>query len=215
MRFALSHGRLGPRPSGLVTGPDALARLVEEGSRQRTVRLWSWAPGIDGDGPCHALVGHWRDPGRLGAEGLARSVREAALAAARFEYLHGDCWHLAHVAGKALDRPVAVARAPHHGEHPDHLAVDLGGGLYLDVRGVLDEAGLLAGLHRESRVAETMPATDVPLLHAAVYGGDEEVLSWEESHVASGYGAETEALFSAFLEAGAREAMAPAAVPRP
>ncbi len=215
MRFALSHGRLGPRPSGIVTGADAFDRLVASALGERTVRLWSWFPATDDDGPCHALVGHWREPGRMGLDRFAKSVREAALAAARFEYLHGDCWHLAHVAARALDRPVAVARAPHHGPAPDHLAVDLGGGLYLDVRGVLDEAGLLEGLHRESRVVDPIRAEDVPLLHAALYGGDDEVTPWEQSHVASGYGEETAALFAAFLEEDARAAMESAAAPRP
>lgn len=208
MRFALTHGRAGPGPGDVVTSAGSLERLVAGVLGKPVARLWAYVVDEE-DGPAHRPLARWREPGRIGREAFVAQVREAALSEARYGYLHGDCWQMAAVAGAALGRPVAVMMAPGHADAgcPDHLAVDLGDGLYLDVRGVLDERSLAAGLQPGSRVVSLMDAADVPALYDALFSGNEEVPSWEETFAGNGFDAETKALFEAFLEAGARAAL--------
>lgn len=59
-------------------------------------------------------------------------------------FMRGKCFDFALALGEAVECPrfVAVGSA----EYPDHVALELEGGLYADVRGILTAAQLLDGI---------------------------------------------------------------------
>ncbi len=221
MAFAITHsGRRAPRAGDRVaTSAQLDAALAAAGDA--AVALWE----IVGDPECgfeHVRVSRWagsrgRDPGWLG-----REVRERMLAHVADLYLRGDCWVLAHVG--AARHGLAVAMVVHGGcreGEPDHLALDLGGGRFLDANGVSSEGQLLARARRGAHVPEArLDAAGVEALYDRLYGGpcDGGPGAGFEDKLANGFGVDTEALFSMCLDrhvhAYAGDASVPVPMPR-
>ena len=200
MLFALTHGRCRPGPGDVLAGRAHFDARLAGGAASLT--LWEAARDEAG-GLDFTRIG---PPVRAG-NGAGAALRERALAHAAPLYNTGDCWTFAYVVGRALDRPVSVFLAPGIGRpgEPDHLAVDLGGGLLLDARGVRDAAGIAEGLQPGSAPAgASLDAAAVPALFDRFHAEPGYAFA---TKLGDGWAESTRILFETFLEEAARAAI--------
>jgi len=217
MRYALCPENRDPAPGDVLASREHLARLASALPRRRGAFALYRADAPEEDEPEWGFtpVARLATARGMTAEEVGAWIRQEALRDARWIYMNGDCWSFAVVAARRLGRPIAtvLSTAGDAGE-PDHLAVDLGEGLYLDVRGVLAEEGLLAGLSRGAHVPpERYAPEEIFPLFARYYGADG--YSLEDSLACGGFEEETGLLVDLFLEEEAKAAIEAAALLAP
>ena len=198
MAFAITHsGRRAPREGDLVDTAESLSAALAAAGRG-AFTLWS-VQAVSGSArpPRKVLrwaAAHGRDPTLLAGE-----VMDRMMAHVEWGYLNGDCWVLAHVGAARHGLQVAMVVNDWCAEgEPAHLALDLGGGLYLDAKGVSSEADLLARCPAGSRlVPERLGAGEVGVLYDSLYAEDHGEFS---EKLEDGFEEDTVALFATCLD---------------